>query len=354
MGIQVGRRRWLVALVVLASLAAVATVGGSGAGDQPSGETVLNDTHERYANADSVVGTADVTVSNGTTTVIATVEFAVADNRSRVVVTRDNATYRAGTNGTVAWYVGPNRTAAWETDALGERVAERPAPGVDDDITDPRVLLDRARRAAENASVEHVRLGEDDDIPAHVIRITHPNESYDGEATLWIARNDSRVLRAEFTDGTNTTTVDFRDTRFDASVHASTFDPPSDRLPVATVDRYRSFGAVQANTTTDLPSLDGAATFREAGVLSRSEGTVVAQRYAVDGANVTVFSTTVDREYDSTDGNVTRVTVDRHPANVTTVRGAAVVYWRLDGVTTAVVTDAGEDRAIELARALDG
>jgi outer membrane lipoprotein-sorting protein len=332
------RRATVVALALVALVAVAGAAITAGQSGDPAGDAVLDDTRDRYANAESLVTTAEVTVSNATANETATVEFAAAGNQSRTVVTAPNATYRTGVNESVAWYVGPNRTAAWDRDTYA-----RPA-GNDSMSTS---LANRSIDDWENVTAEYLRSGSDDGTDAHVIEVRHD----DGErrATLWIAQSDSRLLRAEMTDGTNRTTVDYRDTQFNVSVHESTFDPPTDRLTVTSVTRYDTFAALQANTTLDLPELD--ATFRDATVITRSSETTVAQQYRDADDNVTVVSTTSDRDFDSE--NATQVTVNGHAANVTTVRDRTVVYWERDGVTTAVVVEASEDRAVEIARRLD-
>jgi len=325
----------VVAVTLVVGAGAAITGGQSG---QPSGDAVLNDTRDRYADAESLVTTAEVTVGNDTTNRTATVDVAAAGNQSRTVVTTANGTYRFGVNESIAWYVGPNRTAAWDRNA-----SVRPAGNA----SVPTDLADRSLDDRENVTVEYLRRGSDDGTDAHVVEVRH--DDGEGTATLWIAQSDSRLLRAETTDGTNRTVVDYGDTQFNVSVHDSTFDPPADRIAVTSVERYDTFAAVQANTSLDLPELD--ATFREASVLTRSSSTTVAQEYRDAGDNVTVISSTSDREFDR--GNATAVTVNGHDANVTTVRDRAVVYWERDGVTTAVAVDASEDRALELARRLD-
>jgi outer membrane lipoprotein-sorting protein len=331
------RRLVLVAVAVSLVVGAGAAITGGQSG-QPTGDAVLNDTRDHYADAESLVTSAEVTVSNATANETSTVEFAAAGNQSRTVVTTDNGTYRTGVNESIAWYVGPNRTAAWDRNA-----SVRPTGTA----SVPTNLTDRSLDDWENVTAEYLRSGSDDGTDAHVVEVRH--DDGEGTATLWIAQSDSRLLRAEMTDGTNRTTVDYADTQFNVSVHDSTFDPPADRITVTSVERYDTFAAVQANTTLDLPALD--ATFREASVLTRSSSTTVAQQYRDGGDNVTVISTTSDREFDRE--NATAVTVNGHDANVTTIRDRAVVYWADDGVTTAVVVDASEDRAIEVARRLD-
>jgi outer membrane lipoprotein-sorting protein len=339
----------LVFVLVVAVLAVAAVAGGAAVDGPPEADALLEETRQQYADADSVVGSATVTVANGTANATATVEFAAAGNRSRVVVDRANGTYRVGTNGTVAWYDSPNRTGVVPLDA-DRRPAAMPAAAENVTAT-PSELLNRT--LDEDVDAEVVRTGSDDGTEAYVVRVTPANDSLDGQATLWVATDDARLLRVEATEGANSTVVDFRDTQFDVTVHDSTFDPPDDRLAVTAFDRYDRFEPLQSNTTLELPRLD--AEFGGAGVAERTAGTDVVQRYRAGDDNVTVVSTTVDREFDrSADGNGTSTaTVDGREATVTTVGDATVVYWSDDGVTTAVVVEASEDRAIELAGRLE-
>jgi len=381
-----GRRRLALfglAVVVLAvgAVAGATAVDTDGAADSdPDAEEVLNDTLDRYAAAESLVATANVTVTatNGSESANATaaVEFAAADNGSRVVVTGDGRTYRAGTNGSVVWYAGPNGSVAYEHEAVRERIAADNRTNATDASTEPALawadgtptanatnasgpaaLLERARDIGDRVDVEIVRREEEDGVEAHVIRV-RPADANGGRsearATLWIAADDPRLLRAAVTDGTNATVVDVEETRFNVSVHESTFDPPGDRVAVTTFDRYGTFAAARANTSLDLPALD--ATFREAGVLRRSGGTLVAQRYRAGGDNVTVVSSTLDRDREYPAGNATdatNVTIDGRNATLVTLEDAAVVHWRAGDVTTAVVVEADADRALAVARKLD-
>jgi outer membrane lipoprotein-sorting protein len=335
-------RRELAVLVVLVAVALAAVAGATAMDDGPDAETLLNESADRYADADSVVTTALVTASNDSATVTATVDVAAEGNRSRVVVTRGNDTYRAGSNGSVVWYATENRTAAWDHEVLEERAESHTN-------ATPGAVLNRTRERYGNGSATVLRTESEDGTDAYVVKLTPGNESVEGNATLWIAKDDRRLLRAETTDGTNRTVVDFEDTSFNESIHDSTFDPPGDRVAVTDLQRYDSFDAVQSNTSLDLPALD--ATFREAGVVTSPDGVDVAQRYDAGGDNVTVVTTTVDRSFGA--DNATAVTVNGHDANVTSVEDRAVVYWTDDGVTTAVVVDGSEDRALELARRLE-
>ncbi len=361
-----GGRRTLALLAAGLAIAAVvaAAAGPALAGLQgPSGDEVLDRVEQRYERAETVTGTAEVTATNDSATVTATVEFAAADpNSSRVIVTSENRTYRAGTNGTVAWAVGPDGAMAWDTDALDDRrgdgpggaVTAGPAPDAANAgpaIADAWTDLLTEGTFDENATATLAGTEMVDGTPAYRLALEPTGENRDAPTTLWVAREDYRVLRAETTDGANRTVVDVTETQFDVSVHESTFQPPTDRVAVSTVEEYGTFEAVQANVTLALPQLGGGATFEGATVASRGNQTVVAQRYLADGQNVTVVTTTATHRFAFE--NATAATVDGRSANVTTVRGRTVIAWTEDDVTTAVAVDGSTERALALARSLE-
>ncbi|WP_225333765.1 LolA family protein [Halomicrobium urmianum] len=360
-----GRRTLALLAAGLAVAAVAATVAGPALAvlQQPSGDEVLDRVEQRYDHAETVTGSAEITATNGSTTVTATFEFAAADpNSSRVIVSSENRTYRAGTNGTVAWVAGPDGARAWDVDAPDNRSVDRPAgaltPGLGPNTTDARPAIADARtdlltRGTPGENVTATLAGTETvgGTPAYRLTLEPTEENGDANATLWVAREDYRVLRTESTDGTNRTVVDVQETQFNVSVHESTFQPPTDRVAVSTVEEYGTFDAAQANVTLPLPQLGGGATFEEATVASRGNETVVAQRYLADEENVTVVTTTATDRFAVE--NATAATVDGRSANVTTVRGRTVVAWTEDGVTTAVAVDGSSERALALARSLD-
>ena len=350
-----GRRGLVLVVAVAVVLAGSAVVTGAFSADQPSGEEVLERTGDRYESAETLSSTAVVTVENDTDSVSVTVEMAVAPgNKSRLVVTRDGTTYRAGTNGSVAWVAGPDRAAAWPVDAIrdGTALPDEAAMG---DADGPRsaVTGDDARLSPQgrptmngsNVSATLVGTPTVDGTSTYEVELTHTEAN--GTATLWVAQDDYRVVRAVATDGTNRTVVDVQSTSFDVSIHESTFDPPADRVSLAGADSYEDFGAAQSNTDITLPSLD--ATFEGATVTVRGGETVVGQRYVDDGQNVTVVSTTASERFDGMLENATETEVDGRTVSVTSAEDRAVAVWTDDGLTTAVVVEGSTDRAVEIA-----
>jgi len=342
-------RRGLAVLTVLAVLVVGSTAAmGVGAFEsigQPSGDEILDRVEQRYHSAETITGTAEVTVSNESAERTATVEFAAAEPESaRVVVTGDDRTYRAGSNGTVAWAVGPDRSAVWPVESLerGETVA---MPGTTGDrlTAQGTPAMNESNVTATLADTPTV-----DGTSAYEVELAHAESNV--TTTLWVAQDDTRVLRAVATDGTNRTVVDVQSTAFNVSVHESTFQPPTDRIALTTVDRYDDFDAAQTATDLTLPRPDG--TFTEATVAIRQGETVVGQRYVLDGTNVSVVSTTATDRFDGMVENGTTATVDGQTARVTTARDAAVVTWTEDGVTTAVIVEGSTEAALEVARRL--
>jgi outer membrane lipoprotein-sorting protein len=343
-----GRRGLVLLVVVAVALAGSAAVTGAiGTFQQPTGDEVLDRVEQRYDSAETLSTTATVTVENETASERATVEFVADDqNRSRVIVERDGQAVRAGSNGTVAWYVGPNRSAASPVDAL-ERDAEDRLERAEGeyDATGERLSPDGTPVNASNATATVLGTPTVDGTSTYEVELTHPEA--DGSTTLWVAQDDYRVVRAVATDGTNTTTVAVESTAFNVSIHDSTFAPPTDRVALTTADSYDSFDAAQSATDLSLPGLD--ATFSEATVTVRQGETIVGQRYVADGANVTLISTTATERFDRLTENATERTVDGRTVYVTSAEDRAIVAWTDDGVTTAVTLEGSTDRAVEIA-----
>ena len=331
----------LAALLAVGLLAAGAATGlpGMAVDDQPSGDEILDRVETRYDAADTLSGTATVTVENETTTSTATVEYA-AKQPEKVAYTVEKAgtTYEAGSNGSVAWAVGDNRSYAREipTDAeLEAYEASGDRERLPGEATQYGSLTDPA--SGSNVTATLVETTELDGESAYVVDIESTGDAT-AAGTLWVDTEDSRLLQATATDGTNETTVRVTETQFNVSIHDSTFEPPADRVSVTTTDTYDSFTAVQSATELSLSSYN-ADTFTTATVISRANGQAVVQQYGVDGDTVSVITTSgVSMPFDQLDDETT-VTIDGRSATAVERDDRAVVFWTTDGVTTAVAVE---------------
>ncbi|MFB6150452.1 MAG: outer membrane lipoprotein carrier protein LolA [Haloarculaceae archaeon] len=337
----------VLAAVALALAAAAATgVGAFAAADgPPDGEAVLDRVETRYANAESLVGDATVTVANGTESRTLSVSFAVAGNESRVAVSGDGRRYVAGTNGTHAW--------VYDETGGTVRVRELPAnwtghdaAGVDGTLPDAANL---SRAFDGNTTARTVRTEALNGTETYVVRVEPADESLDGNVTMWVDADDYRVHRVRVVRGDNRTTVAV-DAQFNVSVHDSTFEPPGNASGVTVVDRdrYETFAAAQANTSVELRR-PANATFESAAVVTRNGRTVALQRYAGEG-DLTLAATADSLPYPVENG--TTVTVAGENATYVEVRDRAAVVWRDDGTTRAVVADLPRERLIEVAESV--
>lgn len=338
------------ATVFIAAVAVVAvltpSVTGAAAAQigAPSGSEVLDDVVERYESAETLSGRLVVTTTNETTSVASNVSVAYADPDSwRVVVDRGNETVRSGSNGSVSWTVGPDGAAVWDAEAFTPSPTGRvPGAGTAVSWAVP-VDVDAA-----NVSADLVGSATVDGTDAYELRVT-PTDGDGDPVTLFVATDDSRVLRAVATDGPRRTVADVSAVFFDPSVDSSTFRPPTDRLEAASFDRYESFAETQAGTDLELPRLTGGE-FRDATVAVRDGETLVAQRYLFDGENATLVSTTATEPFARNGANASTVDIDGREASVTESDGRSIVAWTADGVTTAVIVSGTPDRAVEAAR----
>lgn len=334
----------LLAVVALGTLA-VGAADALDQGQQPTAEEILDRVEQRYESAETIAGRAVVTTSNESETTTANVSFAYASpDSSRLVVERGGETYRFGTNGSVSWKVGPDGASVWDAETAAQFDAN-PFPGSDDALawTAPTDADE-----ADNVSATLAGTSEVGGVPAYELEL-RPTDNSEGDVatTLWVARDDYRVLRIETTDGTNATTVNVTQTFFNVSIDESTFRPPDERLAAWSFDRYERFAAAQDATGLDLPDLDGG-TFAEATVTVQQGETVVSQRYELDGENVTVISTTSDRFGGETENSST-VQIDDRNASVTAIGDRSVVFWTEDDVTTAVIVEGSTERAVQVA-----
>lgn len=337
--------------LVLAALLVVATgvVGASlfgATGEQPSGEDILENVEQRYDDAETVVGTAEILATNGTDRYAATVEYVVAEgNNSRVTVHANGSTVVAGTNGSHAW-------------------AYDPATGLARVYDEATLEQRRGEFEAEHGSYEQFRERYGDNVTAtlvgtetvgsqaaYVLRVVSTNESIDTEGRLWVDREEYTVMKAEATGENGTVTVRFSDTRFDVSVHESTYRPPTDggrAVPDADRETYDSFGAAQSATALDLPDLRGSYGFEEVVVASYDGETTATAAYDTEYGTAYVAVTTADRIPE--DGETRQVA--GRSVTVASAQGGAAAYWTDGDVTTAVVVRGPESSALAAAETL--
>ncbi len=341
---------------------------------QPTGDEILERVNETYANAETVTGSATVTVTNGSATATSDVQFAAADpNQTRVVVSANGTTVQMGTNGTVAWVYDPATGAlrVWDEsdrDRLRAEAARECGWGQSDaegpwDDADRERMLESERFADASLSwnesnVSATRTGTEsvNGTEATVVRLEPADGSGSWSSTLWVSPDDWTVLKQRVTDGTNETVVVFEDVRFDVSVHESTFDPPTDDAADVTgygVTEYDDLEALQSNTSMDLPVLnDSSYTFERAGVTTRGDETTAFQEYTDGSARVMLITSTGSASPDA-NASAQTVSVNGKDATVTTVRGQTAVWWQDGDRTHAVVADAPVDEVRTLAEAVE-
>jgi len=366
----------VVAAVVVAGIAVGAmSMAGSG---HPTADEVLTDARERYGSAETIAGTAVVTIEAGNVTRTAEVQFAVTDdNDSRVAVTARNRTVVAGTNGSVGWLHLPGTGLTRVVDVSGGELAENAAgdyapnashwnrsrwnasewlPGERNGThrSGPRALS-RAW-TPENATAERVGTGTVGDTEVHVIEVT-PAGDRNGTVRIWIGTERSTVLRTRFAAGNATVTVRFTDVRFDVSIADSTFRPPGIGPPTTTTT-VDSRGELRTATGFPLPRPSGTDYRFVAGSTVRyGNATAAIQRYA-GPANATLVTTTAERLPGGvggvTDADAETVELGNTTADVVEAEGRVIVSWSRDGLRHAVVFEGPRETAIELAESAVG
>jgi len=336
-------RRWA-PLAAVVFVVAAALVGGATLADGPTGEAVLEDVEQRYDEAETVVGTATVVATNGTVTETAEVEFVTAGEKSRVTVHSDNRTAVFGTNGSAGWVYEPTTgvTQTYDNDTKEERMEEK--------------AVELRERYEENTTAERIGTETVGGEEAHLIEVTSTNESIDETGKLWVSTEGSEVLKAEATNQNGTVTVTFEETKFGASVHESTFEPPSETgelVPGADRKEFGSFEEAESATELKISDLREEYEFEEAVVASYEGETTVTAEYDTEAGTVYVgvtTSDTFDADTDSDRGE--SVTVGDREATVSESRRGSVVYWEDGGTTTGVVTRGPQSTALEVARAV--
>ena len=332
-----------VALAVLALALAAGLTGALPFAGQSDGDALVESVRDRYESAETYTAEVTVNATNGTATETQNLSVAhAAPNSSRLTLEDEGGDVVYGTNGTVAWvYDEANDTArvyplngtAWNsTDAGNDTHPANLSTYLEENVS-ATVVGSETVRGAETT----------------VVRLDPENESHEGTTTLWVD-DDDRVHRLRTTRGENVTTVEFRDQHFNASIHESTFRPPTDAaVTVAVNERYDSFDAAQAGTDVELRSLDGDYEFVEAATVTRGGATVTTQQYTETGTNATVaLAVTADSlPYDAENG--TSVTVDGADATYVERDEGGAVLWTEDGLTRGVAADVSRDELLALA-----
>jgi outer membrane lipoprotein-sorting protein len=358
-GTTTGVRILLVGVLAVVAVGAAVGATGLASDDLPDGETVLNNSAATYENATTVVGAANVTVANGTDSRNGSVEFATADpNLTRVSLTANGSTVVAGHDGNVTWlYDADNGTVRIWNDTANASNDTRIGNWSDGDH--PVGNWSTWNGSDWNYTAETEAVVTVGGTEAYRVGLAPENDSVNASGTVWIATDDWRVLRAEYARGANTTTVVVTETRFNVSVHESTFSPPSNATPVSFGARttYDSFAAAQAATNRTLPTLtaDGYE-FENASVASVGERTVAAATYANETVAAQVV--TLSGGDDALPAG-TNVTVDGRSATAVTRGDRTAVYWRDtdpgtgESVTRAVVAPLSVDGTVALAESVE-
>jgi len=333
-------RRLTVLLVGLAvgllAVGAATGLPGMAVTDQPSGDEILDAVETQYDSAETVAGTATVTVSNDSDSTTATVEYAAkSPNKVAYMVNKNGETYEAGSNGSVGWAVGADQAYARELPTESEFTQYEPT-------TDPV--------PESNVTATLVETTDLDGESAYVIELTPTADSEtDVTGTLWVGTEDNRVLQATATDGTNETTVQITETQFNVSIHDSTFEPPADRVSLTTSETYETFAEVSSATELSIPQYpDGE--FTEATQVSNADGQAVVQRYETTDGTVSVITATGAASYlDQLDSNAT-VSVNGQTATAVEREGRATVFWTTENTTTGVAVTGSIEDATEAAQ----
>lgn len=340
-------RGWVGILVFGGLILSIAVVGGFVVADEkPSGEAILTDVESSYQNADStLVDATIVTEHEEKVTTFAVHTVSTKSGQMRVNVSNESGYVVTGTNGNVTWVAGTqmeaplvvredgvtnstafvganlnsfeanisayslgnesNLTLMRGKDAIrngsfvthlkenGMQTADYEAPlsehnGTHDFNGTTLSHYDRTNwsisRALEetNLTAERVKTVTEDGQELHVVVISTPEE--DGELKLWVSAQDATVEKKELTTPNGTVTVEM-DTRFNVSLAASTFQPPSPMVNEQTID---SIDELRMRSANPLAVPGDNWTFSQGSVLDQPVSLTAAQ-YTNEDLNATVI-----------------------------------------------------------------
>lgn len=365
-------------LVLAFAMVGAAAVAGVtlAAPNPPSGETILDDAESKYESADSVVGEMTVTVANDTKSETRAISYAATDdNESKVTVETDNGTVVVGTNGTVGW-VHSERTgltrvfdldelrnateneSAWNQSSFAERwndsAGENRTMSWDGNYSNASHwnASDHSNWGAnwtdENTTAERVGTETIDGTEAYVVEVEPNDDRAEGTLTVWVATENSVILKQQFETENATTTARYTETNFNVSVADSTFDPPAvgSITPGTAVE---NFDTLQDATEIDLPELtDERYEFERGSTVVYGDSVVVVQQYT-GPQNVSLVSTTAE-ELPGQAENATETTVAGVTVNVTETDRGVAVWWSDGDVRHGVIADAEREVVLELVK----
>jgi outer membrane lipoprotein-sorting protein len=346
----------------------------------PDGETILDRTAERYAEADSFAGTVTVetTFENDTDRIersaSARVQYLAPDSYRIDGRTPDRvANTTAATNGSTAWFDRPTAPPVVRT--LNASHAEW------HDAANPAEAVERLD---SNVSVTNRGTATVDGDETYVLDVEYTGSTewderwddteWDGEQwqanvsdrldevedanlTVWVDTDDDRLRRVETvvtgSEGTVTTTMRFEAFQFDVAIHESTFQPPTDQQVVS--------GAFDRTSYETLADADAAVDFGLATPAVPEGFELVNATVGTQGDSATVIGvyTNGTSEFfvvQSEENPLARLDTDGESlavgdGTVTVVeRGdTTVLFWEADGRTYGVAGSLGQDRLAEIA-----
>ena len=340
----------------------------------PSGEDALDRTAERYADADSFVGTValDVTYENETDRIERSarsqVQYLAPDGYRIDVLAPDRvANTTVATNGSVVWFDGPagppvvrspnasqterlealNVSAAVEKLDANTSVENRGTATVDGEET---YVLD----------VEYTGSTELPDDERYANLSDELDEIEDTNLTVWIDTDDYRLHKVEAvvtgSEGTMTTTMRFESFRFDVAIHESAFQPPTDRRVVSgAFDRTSYDTLAEADAAVDFavsePAVPAGFELQSAVVGTQGDRATVTGVYGNGTAEFVVVASE-QNPLSRFDADGESLAVGNETVTVVSRGDTTVLFWEADGRTYGVAGSLGQDRLAEIAEPL--
>lgn len=340
----------------------------------PSGEDALDRTAERYADADSFVGTVavDVTYENETDRIErsarAQVQYLAPDGYRIDVLAPDRvANTTVATNGSVVWLDGPTGPPVVRSPnaSQSERLEQVNVTGVVEKLDANTSVENRGTATVDGEEtyvldVEYTGSTELPDDERYANVSDGLDEIEDANLTVWVDTDDYRLRKVEAVvtgaNGTVTTTMRFESFRFDVAIHESAFQPPTDQQVVSgAFDRTSYDTLAEADAAVDFPVTEPAVPagfeLQSAVVGTQGDRATVTGVYGNGTAEFVVVASEQNplARFD-TDGE--SLTVGNETVTVLTQGDTTVLFWEADGRTYGVAGSLGQDRLAEIAAPL--